>query len=103
MELLYPAYQKFYSALSHLHRFDVEKDFFNNISCLDTFFSEFRNITFVLKKSLRHTSYFEIYEKYCNEYLSDCDWLRKKRNETIKEAPFPLIKNMVLTTKRSHL
>lgn len=39
--LLYPAYQKFYSAISCLERFRKEQDFFENISCLDTFFSEY--------------------------------------------------------------
>ena len=38
--LLYPAYQKFYSAISCLERFRKEQDFFENISCLDTFFSD---------------------------------------------------------------
>lgn len=50
--LLYPAYQKFYSAISCLERFRKEQDFFENISCLDTFFSEYRSITLVMQKSL---------------------------------------------------
>ena len=50
--LLYPAMQKFYSALNSLDKFGKEKNFFENISSLDTFFSEYRNITFVLQKSL---------------------------------------------------
>lgn len=61
--LLYPAYQKFYSSLSSLERFDKEGNFFNNISCLDAFFSEYRNITFVIQAALKHTEYFNIYEK----------------------------------------
>ena len=35
--LLYPAMQKFYSALSSLDRFCKEKNFFENISSLDTY------------------------------------------------------------------
>ena len=38
--LLYPAYQKFYSALSCLERFEKEQNFFDNISSLDNFFAE---------------------------------------------------------------
>ena len=36
---------------------------FVNISCLDTFFSEYRNVTFVIQSQLKHTDYFEEYEK----------------------------------------
>ena len=53
--LLYSAYQKFYSALINFDRFDKEGDFFSNISCLDAFFSEYRNITFAMQASLKHT------------------------------------------------
>ena len=49
--LLYPAYQKFYSAISCLNRFCKEQDFFQNIASLDTFFSEYRSITLVMQKS----------------------------------------------------
>ena len=59
--LLYPAYQKFYSAISCLERFRKEQDFFENISCLDTFFSEYRSITLVMQKSLAHTPYIGTY------------------------------------------
>jgi hypothetical protein len=95
--LLYPAMQKFYSALKSLESFSKEKNFFENISSLDTFFSEFRNITFVLQKSLAHTEYMAIYEKYRTKYLSDCGWFIKKRNETTKQQPFQLIKQIELT------
>lgn len=94
--LLFPAYQKFYSALSSLNRFNKEKDFFNNISSLDTFFSEFRNITFVLQKSLAHTEYLTNYKQCRDKYLSNCQWFVDKRNETIKERPFPLIKDITI-------
>ncbi len=61
--LLYPAYQKFYSAIRSLKRFSTENNFFDNISSLDTFFSEYRSTTLVMQKSLAHTSHFETYEK----------------------------------------
>lgn len=67
--ILYAAYQKFYSALNCLERFDKEKDFFENISNLDGFFSEFRNITFVLQKAVAHTEYAPLYEKNRDKYL----------------------------------
>ena len=92
--IMFGAFQKYYSALLNLRKFDKEKDFFNNISCLDNFFSEFRSITFVLQKSIAHTKYEGLYEKYRQTYLSDCKWFVEKRNQTIKEEPFPLIKQI---------
>lgn len=97
--LLFPAFQKFYSALKSLERFDKEEDFFDNISCLDTFFSEYRNITFVMQKSLAHTEYMEIYEKNRDQFLQD-HWFVEKRNETIKQHPFKLIKQVEVTVYR---
>lgn len=44
--LLVPAAQKLYSALSSLERFSKHNDFFDNISSLDSFLSEYRNVTF---------------------------------------------------------
>ena len=96
-DLLFPAFQKFYSALSSLERFRKENSFFDNISSLDTFFSEFRNITFVLKKSLAHTAYMPIYEKLRSKYLSDLKWFVETRNQTSKEQPFDLIKCVEIT------
>lgn len=94
--LLFPAYQKLYSALSHLERFDKESNFFDNISTIDNFFNEYRNITFVMQESLRHTEYFGAYEKNRNQFLTD-HWFVKKRNETIKQKPFDLIKEVTIT------
>jgi hypothetical protein len=94
--LLYPAMQKFYSALNSLDKFSKEKDFFENISSLDTFFSEYRNVTFVLQKALAHTDYISIYEKNRQKHLSDCRWFVDKRNETTKQQPFQLVKEIEL-------
>ena len=93
-DIMFPAYQKYYSALSSLERFDKEADFFDNISALDSFFSEYRNITFVLQKSIAHTEYMPVYEKNREKYLSSCRWLVEKRNETTKEHPFQLVKQI---------
>ena len=94
--LLYTAYQKFYSAISALERFDKEQDFFDNISSLDTFFSEYRNITFAIQSSLRHTEHFSLYEKCRDKYLTD-HWFIDKRNEVTKQQPFQLVKQITLT------
>lgn len=95
-DILYGAYQKFYSALSSLERFSTEANFFDNISSLDTFFSEYRNITFVLQKSIAHTSYRKLYEQARDKHLTD-HWFVEKRNETIKQQPFRLIKKIQIT------
>lgn len=95
--ILFPAYQKFYSALSILDKFNKEKSFFDNISSLDGFFSEYRNVTFVLQKSIAHTDYSTFYKSNREKYLSDCIWFVEKRNETIKEHPFQLIKQVKIT------
>jgi len=94
--LLYPAYQKFYSALNNLEHFDKESKFFDNISAIDSFFTEYRNITFVMQASLKHTRFFDVYEKNRDQYLTD-HWFIDKRNETIKQKPFELIKDLTIT------
>lgn len=95
-DLLYPAFQKFYSALSSLDRFRKEANFFDNISCLDTFFSEFRNVTFVIQSQLKHTDYFKEYEKNRDKYLTD-HWFVDKRNETTKQLPFRIQKRITIS------
>ena len=94
--LLFSAYQKLYSALSNLERFDKESNFFDNISAIDDFFNEYRNVTFVMQESLKHTEYYGAYEKNRDQFLTD-HWFVKKRNETIKQKPFELIKEVVIT------
>ncbi len=98
-DLLLPAYQKLYAALQSYERFNKGQDLFENIACLDSFLSEFRNITFVLQKSLAHTVYFGEYEALREHYLKndDCSWLVAKRNEVLKERPFNLEKILRLT------
>lgn len=94
--LLYPAYQKLYSALSSLERFRKESDFYDNISCLDTFFTEYRNVTFVIQSQLKHTEFFEEYKKNRDRYLTD-HWFVEKRNETTKQQPFRLQKTVTIS------
>ncbi len=90
--LLFPAYQKFYSALTCLERFDKEKNFFDNISSLDNFFAEYRNITFAIQSAIRHTVHFAVYEANREKYLDH--WFVDKRNETTKQQPFQLVKQI---------
>lgn len=104
--ILFPAFQKFYSAVCSLESFDKENDFFDNISNLDKFFSEYRNITFVMQKSLKHTEYMSLYKEYRDKYLTD-KWFIEKRNEITKEQPFQLHKEIEITvyfpSKTRHL
>lgn len=98
MDLLLPAYQKLYSALQSIERFNKGQDLFDNIACIDNFLSEFRNVTFILQKSLAHTDYLSVYKQLCEQYLSNphCSWLKIKRNEIQKEKPFSLEKQLIL-------
>lgn len=98
-ELLLSAFQKFYSALKNLEQFSKGNNFFDNISCLDVFFSEYRNITFMLQKSLSHTGNMDIYEKNRDLYLVNDmgKWFIEKRNKTTKEYPFNLEKKIIIT------
>jgi hypothetical protein len=86
--LLYPALHKFYSALSSLEKFEKGTNFFDNIGYLDNFFSEYRNVTFVLQHSLAHTEFLATYNKLRNEYLvnSVAKWFVEKRNGGIKKT-----------------
>lgn len=93
---LFPSYQKLYSALKHLEQFDKESNFFDNISAIDNFFNEYRNITFVMQESLSHTKFFDAYIKNRDYFLTD-HWFVEKRNETIKQKPFELIKELIIT------
>lgn len=103
-DLLLPAYQKLYAALANLERFNKGQDLYDNITCIDGFLSEFRNVTFVLQKSLAHTDYVSEYEALRDKYLKNaqCLWLLKKRNEVLKEKPFALEKLFILSVYLPH-
>jgi hypothetical protein len=98
-DLLLSAYQKLYAALQSLERFSKGQDLFENIACIDSFLSEFRNVSFVLQKSLAHTEYISDYKILRDKFLKneDCSWLVDKRNQVTKEKPFNLEKSFVLT------
>lgn len=96
--IMCPAYQKFYSSLISLDEFVKSKDFFVMVSSLDKFLSEFRNITFVLQKSIGGTEYTKKYEILREKYFSNDNskWIIKKRNEVLKEKPFDLNKKIIV-------
>lgn len=97
--MLYPALHKFYNALSSLEKFEKGTNFFDNINYLDNFFSEYRNVTFVLQKSLAHTLFMPVYEKFRDQYLVNNvgKWFIEKRNEVLKQQPFNLEKRITIT------
>ena len=91
--LLYPAYQKFYSAIRCLERFSNETDFFENIACLDAFFSEYRSITLVLQKSLAHTPHIDKYNELIEAGCLD-QWMNKQRVKTVHIHPVEFFKDI---------
>lgn len=91
--LLYSAYQKFYSALKNLQRFDKENNFFDNISSLDSFFSEYRSTTLVLQKSLAHTPYIKRYKELVEEKFTD-SWMNTQRVKTVHTHPVEFSKQI---------
>ncbi|RYX87256.1 hypothetical protein EON73_01760 [bacterium] len=97
--LLYPAFHKFYSALNSLEKFEKGTNFFDNITYLDNFFSEYRNITFVLQKSLGNTKFISIYETLRDRYLVNNvgKWFVDKRNAVLKQQPFDLEKRVAIS------
>lgn len=97
--ILIPAAQKLYSALVNLEKFSRHNDFFDNVASLDSFLSEYRNVTFVIQKSLAYTEHIETYQKLRDKYLTGelGKWFIKKRNEVLKEHPFELVKVVEVT------
>ena len=96
-EILGPALQKYYSALKSLYEFGLQGDFFDDVSNLDKFFSEFRNITFVVQKGVSKENkviYTELRTQYLTGEISK--WFVDTRNKTIKEKPFDLKKELCL-------
>jgi hypothetical protein len=93
---MYPILQKTYSSFSHLSSLNPRNCLFENIHSLDSFFSEFRNITFVAQKSLETEAEKKLYKELRDKYLitDQMKWFKDKRNETTKQAPFKLQKQI---------
>lgn len=92
--LMYPSLQKFYNALSIINQIDSKKYIFETIPQIDSFFSEMRNITFVMQKSFNSPELKKVYEQKRDEFLNNdvMQWFKKERNETTKQHPFKLEK-----------
>ena len=95
-DLIYPILQKYYNALNSLKSLNVTKDIFESIPLIDNFFAEFRNITFVMQKSFNTMELKEYYRIKQEEFLNNNSlrWFIYKRNETVKENPFKLEKEV---------
>lgn len=89
---LYPAYQKYYSALKCLEKFKVDDSFFDNISSLDTFFSEYRSTTLVLQKAIAHTQYEEAYNNFPIDSWDP--FFNKQRIQAIHIHPTEILKTI---------
>ena len=97
-EIISAAFQKYFSALKALDTFGKSGSFFDDVSSLDTFFSEFRNITFVIQEAVKTEDNKKTYQQLRDKYLlgDNLDWLKKARNKTTKQRPFQLQKELVI-------
>lgn len=97
MKCMCSCYQKLYSSLNLLNQIKMDNDFLDNVSYLDSFFNEFRNITFTLQKSIdKNPKELKIYTSLIEKYLKtdDSEWLKETRNKVLKEGPFYLTKKV---------
>ena len=92
--LMFTAYQKFFSALNCINQFRTENNSFMNVSYLDSFFSEFRNITFVMQKSIPGGADNPIYKEKKELYFSSetMKWFIQKRDQVIHKYPVSLLR-----------
>lgn len=95
---IYPVLQKLFNSLKALDSLNDKDDLIQNIANIDSFFSEFRNITFVAQKNLRTLKQKKIYEKNRKDYLINqkMKWFVDQRNKVTKENPFNLEKDFVV-------
>lgn len=103
-DILSSALQKYYSALKSLDDFGHTGSFFDDVARLDGFFSEFRNITFVIQKHLETEKNKKIYETLRSDILTGetLRWFITTRNKITKEKPFPLQKELVIDIYLPH-
>lgn len=93
--LMYPAYQKYYSAMCNLNSFSVDNNFFDNISNLDNFFSEYRSVTLVMQKSLAHTQYEKLYQEKSKGIWDK--FFNEQRVKVIHTHPVEFVKKIDIT------
>lgn len=98
MKCMCPIFQKYYNALRSINELKTTNNFFDNISFVDNFFSEFRNITFVLQKQLKTPEEKALYEELRLKHLDNDEmkWFVDVRNEVLKEHSFELKKNVIV-------
>lgn len=98
MKCMCPIFQKYYNALRSINELKTTNNFFDNISFVDNFFSEFRNITFVLQKQLKTPEEKALYDELRLKYLDNdvMKWFVDVRNEVLKEHSFELKKNVTV-------
>lgn len=97
-DVQFSALQKYYSSLKSLDNFGMSGNFFDDVSSLDTFFSEFRNITFVIQKAVGAGEGKQVYEKLRDEYLTgdSLKWFMDVRTKVVHQNPFPLKKALII-------
>lgn len=98
MKCLCPVFQKYYNALRSINEMKINNNFFDNIASVDNFFSEYRNITFVLQKQLKTQDEKQLYEELKLKYLRNdiMKWFVDTRNEIQKEHSFELKKRIIV-------
>lgn len=96
--IIFPTLQKYYSTLKSLGNFGLSGNFFDDVSSLDTFFSEFRSVTFVIQKAVGAGDGKQIYEKLRDEHLTgdSLKWFMDVRNKVVHQNPFPLKKALII-------
>ena len=95
MTKLYPALQKFYTALKSIQRFSKESNFIDNIGCIDVFLSEYRSITLVLQTTLGSANDSVYLNNRDSLLLKDKDvakWFNDGRVQVVHQHPFKLKK-----------
>lgn len=95
MNCMCAIYQKFYSSLKNLDSISINNDFFDNISYFDSFFNEFRSITFALQNSFKHDeTAMQNYDILKNKYLlsDNMKWCNETRVDVTHKKPFQLNK-----------
>lgn len=97
--LVFPILQKFYSSISCLSNMSPNDYIFENISKIDTFFQEFRNVTFVMQNRFNTPELKDFYARQRDKYL--CNdigrWFNDARVSVTHQQPFKLEKLVTLT------
>jgi hypothetical protein len=91
--------QKYCSSLKYLTELQIAESIFDDITRVDSFFAEFRNITFVMQKLFSSEELKKYYLSKRDEILVNNRYMRwaiDSRNAVTKEAPFALEKIVIV-------